>query len=279
MRNLFILLLSLGYAIISCNPKQGEEKSENTDSLKISEYLMVWNDEFDYKGLPDSTKWSYDIEGNEWDWGNDELQNYTQVRKENAHVDGEYLHITAIKEAWENKDYTSVRLITKGKGDWLYGRFEVRAKLPSGRGIWPAIWMLPTDWAYGEWPASGEIDIMEHVGYIPDSVFASAHTKSYHHSIGTNKTGGIKLTDCETEFHTYIVEWNEKEYKAYVDSTLYFTFKNDGTGYKNWPFDKRFHILLNVAVGGFWGAVEGVDNNIFPQEMIIDFVRVYQRKK
>jgi len=277
MRNLFILLLSLSCAIISCNSQQEEKKSENTDSLRTSEYLMVWNDEFDYKGLPDSTKWSYDIEGNSNSWGNNELQNYTANRKENSFVDGEFLHITAIKETWENKDYTSARLITKEKGDWLYGRFEVRAKLPSGIGIWPAIWMLPSDSEYGIWPKSGEIDIMEHVGYIPDSIFASAHTESFHHSIGTNKTGSIKLTDCETEFHTYIVEWNEKEYKAFVDSTLYFSFKNDGTGYKNWPFDKRFHILLNVAVGGFWGAVEGIDNNIFPQEMIIDFVRVYQK--
>jgi len=279
MKNIFYVsfVFFLILALYSCGTNNESATNENTDTIKKSEYKLVWNDEFNYEGLPDSTKWTYDVEGNSWNWGNNELQNYTKARIENAYVDGKYLHISAIKEIWEGKNYTSARLITKDKGDWLYGRFEVRAKLPSGKGIWPAIWMLPTDWEYGGWPASGEIDIMEHVGYMPDSIFASAHTESYNHAIGTNKTAGIYVGDCESEFHTYIVEWDKKEYRAYVDSTLYFTFKNEGTGYKEWPYDKRFHLLLNVAVGGNWGAVEGVDDRIFPQEMIIDYVRVYKK--
>jgi len=253
-------------------------ETNGIDSEKENLYNLVWSDEFNYNGLPDTVKWSYDTEGNSHGWGNNELQHYTANRKENASVDDEYLYIKAVKEAWKGKDYTSARLISKNKGDWLYGRFEVRAKLPSGRGTWPAIWMLPTDWEYGDWPKSGEIDIMEHVGYEPDSIYASAHTESYHHSIGTNKTAGIEIKDSESAFHDYILEWEKDEYKVYVDTNLYLTFKNEGSSYKEWPFDKRFHILLNVAVGGNWGAVKGIDTNIFPQEMVIDYVRVYQKK-
>lgn len=274
--SIIALLLILVY--YSCNNNNKSAVNENADSIEKAAYKLVWSEEFKYNGLPDSSKWSYDIEGNEWNWGNNELQNYTKGRKENAFVDGDFLHITAKKEKWDDKDYTSARLITKNKGDWLYGRFEIRAKLPSGKGIWPATWMLPTDWEYGGWPKSGEIDIMEHVGYMPDSIFASSHTESYNHGIGTNKVKGIYVADCESEFHTYTLEWEKQEYRAYVDSILYFTFKNEGTGYKEWPYDKRFHLLLNVAVGGNWGAAEGVDNNIFPQEMLVDYVRIYQKK-
>ncbi|MBA4323348.1 MAG: glycoside hydrolase, partial [Odoribacter sp.] len=128
---------------------------------------LVWSDEFEYAGLPDNNKWSYDTAGNAGGWGNNELQFYTKTRLANAEVKGGSLYINAIKEDYKGFKYTSARLITKLNGDWLYGRFEIKAKLPSGRGMWPAIWMLPTDWAYGGWPSSGEIDIMEHVGYDP----------------------------------------------------------------------------------------------------------------
>lgn len=273
-KGLRIILFSMfSLLLVFCNSKEEKTNTENNDT-----YQLVWSDEFDYQGFPDSTKWSYDTEGNSWGWGNNELQHYTSQRKENAWADGNYLHIKAIKEVWEGKDYTSARLITKSKGDWLYGRFEIRAKLPSGRGTWPAIWMLPTDWEYGGWPKSGEIDIMEHVGYEPDSVYATAHTEAYNHSIGTHKNAGISINDCESEFHNYIVEWDEHEYRAYMDTTLYFTFKNENKTYKEWPFDKRFHLLLNVAIGGNWGAVKGVDTTIFPQEMVVDYVRIYQKK-
>ena len=131
---------------------------------------MVWNDEFDYAGLPDSTRWGYDTRGNDYGWGNRELQFYTAGRIENNRVEKGMLVIAARLEEMEGRRYTSARLVTRGKGDWLYGRFEIRAKLPSGRGMWPAIWMLPTDREYGGWPAGGEIDIMENVGYDPDTI-------------------------------------------------------------------------------------------------------------
>lgn len=239
-------------------------------------YHLVWNDEFDYTGLPDSTRWGYDTEGNAWRWGNNELQYYTSHRIENAKVEKGFLAITAIKEEIEGRHYSSARLITKGKGDWLYGRFEICAKLPSGKGMWPAIWMLPTDWEYGGWPASGEIDIMENVGYDPDTIVGSAHTKSYNHSIGTHKNAKISVPDCHDKFHVYALEWDSLEFRVLVDDKHYFTFKNEKTGPDVWPFNKRFHILLNVAVGGNWGGKMGVDDSVFPRQMLVDYVRVYQ---
>ena len=156
-------------------------------------------------------------------------------------------------------------MLPDNKGDWLYGRVEVKAKIPDGRGMWPAIWMLPTDWAYGGWPASGEIDIMENVGYNPYVIVASAHTESYNHSIGTQKSAKPQVPTCYSDFHVYALEWEVTEYRVYVDDNLYFTFKNEGTGYKVWPFDKRFHLLLNVAVGGNWGGAQGIDEyNLSP---------------
>lgn len=272
MKNIVSFFIIVAFLFTSC---ESEKKK-----IPIPEgYELVWNEEFDYKGLPDPAKWSYDTEGNEYGWGNNELQYYTRENKENAHVDGDYLHIKALKEKMEGKEYTSARLVTKNKGDWKYGRLDIRAKLPQGRGIWPAIWMLPTDWEYGDWPKSGEIDIMEHVGHNPDSVFASAHTEAYNHVKGTNKTEGIKVRNIYNRFHTYSLEWEQDEYRVYFDDIHYFTFKNENKSYKKWPFDKRFHLLLNVAVGGNWGGQEGIDDTIFPQEMIVDYVRVYKKKE
>jgi beta-glucanase (GH16 family) len=237
---------------------------------------LVWSDEFSGTGLPDASKWSYDTAGNASGWGNNEWQNYTAGRLENAWVENGMLHVRAIREATGNKQYSSARLITKGKGDWLYGRIEVKAKLPGARGIWPAIWMLPTDWVYGGWPKSGEIDIMEHVGYMPDSVFGSVHTESYNHTIGTQKTKGIYLPDLHEQFHVYTVEWDAAVIRIFVDDKPFFSFSKEKSDPKVWPFDKPFHLLLNVAVGGNWGAVKGVDETAYPQEMVIDYVRIYQ---
>ncbi|MNL46716.1 Beta-glucanase precursor [compost metagenome] len=136
--------------------------------------------------------------------------------------------------------------------------------------------MLSTDWKYGGWPESGEIDIMENVGYNPDSVFASTHTKKFNHILGTQTTKGIEVKNLYRDFHVYAIEWNEKQIDFYIDATKYLTFKNTGKGWEEWPFDKRFHLLLNIAVGGNWGGKYGVDDSIFPQSMLVDYVRVYQ---
>ncbi len=230
------------------------EKADIDQKKTAGKWNLIWSDEFDYKGLPDNNKWSYDTAGNSWKWGNNEAQYYTYAQLKNAEVKDGNLYINAVKEDYKGFKYTSARLITKGKGDWLYGRYEIRAKLPSGRGMWPAIWMLPTGSTYGGWPAGGEIDIMENVGFDPYVIVASAHTSSYNHVQGTQKNNKITITDCYDVFHVYALEWEAGEYRVYVDDKLYFTFKNEGTGYKAWPFDKPFHLLLNVAVGGNWGG-------------------------
>ena len=248
----------------SCSGNQGEERE------------LVWSDEFEYEGLPDENKWNYDMAGNSDGWGNNELQFYTEERFANVFVDGERLIITARKETWNHFNYTSARLTTKEKGDWLNGRIEVRAKVPGGRGIWPAIWMLPTDWEYGGWPESGEIDIMEHVGYEPDSIHTTVHTEAFNHTKGTQVGKATYVPDCEDAFYIYAIEWDQKKIDFFIDDEKVFTFKNSGKGREEWPFDKRFHLILNVAVGGDWGGRHGVDDSIFPAKMIVDYVRVYQ---
>ncbi|MHA7111376.1 glycoside hydrolase family 16 protein [Sunxiuqinia elliptica] len=267
----FSVFLLFGFLLagISCG---------QVDQKKADQYELVWADEFDYVGLPDSLKWSYDTEGNDWGWGNQEEQFYTKRRLANAEVKNGRLYITAIKENYKDRKFTSARLVTKGKGDWLYGKVEVSAKLPEGRGLWPAIWMLPTDWKYGGWPASGEIDIMENVGFMADTILASVHTQSYHHSIGTQQSDTLIIPSCYDEFHTYQLEWEPDELRAYIDGQHFFTFQNEGTGTDAWPFDQRFHLLLNVAVGGTWGGAKGIDSAIFPRSMEVDYVRVYQKQ-
>lgn len=237
---------------------------------------LVWADEFDYTGLPDTTKWSYDVGGH--GWGNNELQYYTDRRWDNAHVENGHLIIEARKENYHNSQYTSARLVTKGKGDWKYGRIEVRARIPKGRGTWPAIWMLASTTPL-KWPDDGEIDIMEHVGFDQGRVHGSVHTKKYNHVIGTQKTATTMAPDCSEKFHVYSVTWNANNVRVAVDSTTFFTFSNEHSGYAAWPFDNPMHLLLNIAVGGNWGAQKGIDSTIYPVRMEVDYVRVYQKGK
>ena len=239
---------------------------------------LVWSDEFDYNGLPDSLRWGYDLgDGcpNVCGWGNNELQYYTARNSKNARVEKGVLVVEAHRETMGTKNYTSARLVSKFKGDWTYGRIAVKAKVPRGLGVWPAIWMLPTDWKYGGWPASGEIDIMEHVGYMPDSIFGSVHTKSFNHAIGTQSTKGIFLNDVATAFHEYAIDWHPDRIDFSCDGKVFHSFANQKTGADAWPFDQRFHLLLNLAVGGNWGGKMGVDEKIWPQRMEVDYVRVY----
>lgn len=240
---------------------------------------LVWSDEFNYTGLPDTAKWGYD-KGNGCPdicgWGNNELQYYNSNNLRNARVEKGRLVIEVKKEDKEGSKYTSARMVTKNKGDWKYGRFEIRAKIPSGKGIWPAIWMLPTAWEYGGWPHSGEIDIMENVGYWPDSLFGTIHTGAYNGANGLQKSKGIYTDRWSKNFHTYAMEWTADSISFFVDKKKYHVFKNEHRSTEAWPFDKEFHLLLNVAVGGNWGGKYGVDDRIFPQKMEVDYVRVYQ---
>ena len=237
---------------------------------------LVWDDEFDYQGLPDPIKWNFETAGNKTGWGNKENQYYTDHDSTNAWVKDGVLTITARKKNMGGKKYTSARLNSQGKGDWLYGRFEIKAKLPRGRGTWPAIWMLPTDWTYGDWPDSGELDIMENVGFMPDTLIFSAHTKSYNHIMHTQKTKRIFYPGTSDDYHVYALEWEKDQIRYYVDDHLALTVNNEHKTYAEWPFDKPLYMILNFAVGGFWGGEQGIDDRIFPSQFKIDYVRVYQ---
>jgi beta-glucanase (GH16 family) len=238
-------------------------------------YRLVWSDEFDRDGAPDASRWRYDVGGQ--GWGNDELQFYTADRRENARIEAGHLVIDARREAWEGRAYTSARLVTKGKGDWTYGRIEVRAWLPRGRGSWPAIWTLGSRTPFA-WPDDGEIDIMEHVGFDPGVVHASVHTRQYNHVQGTQRSARVAVPEAMDGFHVYATEWTADRIQTSVDGRVYFDFAREPLGGRPaWPFDAPQHLLLNVAVGGNWGGQRGVDDATLPYRFLVDYVRVYQR--
>lgn len=238
-------------------------------------YQLVWSDEFNTDGKPDSTKWGYDVGGT--GWGNNELQYYTNARPENARVSGGNLVIETRKESFGGKNYTSARLLTKGKAQWTYGKFEIRAKLPRGRGTWPAIWTLAATNPL-VWPDDGELDIMEEVGYDPNMIHGTAHSKLYNGANGKQKGGSVLIKDAQDSFHVYSMEWTASSVAWLVDGNFYFVYNNPNTGTDAWPFLRNFFLILNIAIGGNWGGVQGVDDSIFPQSMLIDYVRVYQQK-
>jgi beta-glucanase (GH16 family) len=281
MLRLAILFLSLG-TFTSCKSEEPVKPAINMNDFVVpppKEYTFAttpfWADEFDKEGLPDASKWSYDV-GNSG-WGNNELQNYTNANIKNAHIENGILTIEAIKETSGSSAYTSARIVTKGKNDFLYGRVEARAKIPAGRGNWPAIWMLASQSDYGTqyWPDNGEIDILEHVGYNPGVIHASVHTKAYNHIINTQKTATTVLENWDTEFHKFRIDWTPDYVRAFIDDKQYFEFKNPKGGWEQWPFDKKQHILMNLAIGGNWGGQKGVDDTIFPNKFQIDYIRVY----
>jgi len=219
MKKYLLVFLSIAcFSSLSACSKAGSDDSVSVkeEQPALAGWTLVWNDEFNTGTIPSPDKWGYDVGGS--GWGNNELQYYTQYRKENARVENGSLVIEARKEAFEGKNYTSARLVTRTKGDWLYGRVEVRAKLPKGLGTWPAIWMLPTDWKYGGWPNSGEIDIMEHVGYDPNVIVGSTHSLKYYFKIGTQRNKTIRIPDVFSTFHTYAVEWYADRIDFFVGS-------------------------------------------------------------
>ncbi len=282
----FLILTLAGIASVSCkkNNQIQHAKSPEVEKLKTREWEIdyskpVWYDEFDEAGKPDISKWSYNIGGH--GWGNQELQYYTDAL-ENAKNEYGYLNIYALKETRGNNKYTSARLVSKNKGDFTYGRVEVKAKLPKGVGTWPAIWMLASQTSYGQnfWPENGEIDIMEHVGFDQNVVHGNVHTKAFNHTIGTNKGNRITVPEVSDKFNVYAVNWFPDRIEFEINGEKYFEFKKEEDyGWEQWPFDKKFHVILNIAVGGGWGGQKGVDENIFPQTMQVDYVRVYGIKE
>lgn len=240
---------------------------------------LVWADEFETEGPLDAGRWQCETGRGRNGWGNQEKQYYT-ARRENVRVQGGRLIIEVRREAYEGAGYTSARIKTLGSGDWLRGRFEVRAKLPGGRGMWPAIWLMPSRSAYGHWPRSGEIDLMEYVGHDPTRVFGTVHTQSFNHTKNTQRPGYFAIRDASDEFHVYGLEWSEDEIVWMVDGQPYHRFAREEDFTANeWPFDQEFYLILNIAVGGGLGGKMGIDDRSLPQRMEVDYVRVYQRPK
>lgn len=236
---------------------------------------LKWSDEFNGPNGPiDSNKWVHQLGGD--GWGNNEDQFYTP-RTENSRIQNGYLVIEARKEDFANRKYTSARIYSKAK--WKYGRIEVRARLPEGRGSWPAIWMLPES-LYNKsmgWPDCGEIDIMEHVGFDPGVIVSSLHSKTYNWMNHNQKTNKTTIQEPSTQFHVYTLDWSAERMEFYVDDHLIYRIeKEPGADVKQWPFDQDFHLILNNAIGGFWGGEKGIDDASFPQTFLIDYVRVYQ---
>lgn len=244
---------------------------------------LVWSDEFDKPGAPDAKKWRYDTSRNKAGWYNNELQYYAADRRENVRVEGGSLVIEARKERLADKpdfggqDYSSGKLVTEGLANWRYGFVEVRAKLACGKGLWPAIWMLGSDGSTG-WPALGEIDIMEHVGWDEGAIHGTIHTKAYNHVAGTQKGATTHVPDVCGSFHTYQLDWNADRILIGVDGHAYMRFDNDHKGnHDTWPFASPQYLILNVAVGG-WGGQQGVDAAAFPSRMQVDYVRIWQKR-
>jgi beta-glucanase (GH16 family) len=263
--------------------------SASLSAQKKEKWKLVWKEEFNYTGLPDPAKWSYEV----GHIRNNEQQYYTNARKENVWVSKGVLAITGRKESYPNEfyskenttwktenptaQYTSASINTLGKVGWKYGRIEVRAKLPKGGGIWPAIWMMGTNRSEVGWPKCGEIDVMEFVGNQPKEIYGTMH---FPDPLGKgNKSNGNKITaeNLGEDFHVYAIEWNEQTIDVYFDDKKYHSFSVDsaGVGDDN-PFRKPFYLLLNLAMGANWPGP--IDDTILPQQFLVDYVRVYEKK-
>ena len=236
-------------------------------------WTMVFSDEFDSPGAPDPSKWGYETGYIR----NNEKQYYTS-RPENVRAEGGNLVIEARREPYQGFAYTSASINTEGRFEFKYGRVEVRAKLPAGFGMWPAIWTLGVNRKTVGWPACGEIDIMENVGFEPSRIHASVHTTAYNHTKGTQKTATIDVANLSEDFHVYAMEWKSDRIDVSVDGQQYFTFRNEGAGAAVWPFDAPQYLLVNLAIGGSWGGQKGIDEAKFPARYLVDYVRIYQQK-
>ena len=234
---------------------------------------LVMQDEFDNAGAPNSSLWGFDIGTGQNGWGNNELEYYTD-REENVIVKDGVLRITALKESFEGSNYTSARMLTQGKFEQAYGRFEARIQMPWGQGLWPAFWMLGADIETNPWPGAGEIDIMEFRGQEPTKILGTVHGPGYSGGGAVTKSYILKNDRFDTGFHVFGIEWGPEYINYYVDDVLY----NQITPAKvpgKWVFDKPFYILINLAVGGsFVGSP--TSETVFPQTMTIDYVRVYK---
>ncbi len=263
---LFPIILAALLLMYGCNPDDTQTVTTFTN--------LVLAQEFDTDGAPDPTVWAFDIGTGIDGWGNQELQYYTS-RTENVKVQNGVLLITAREESFEGSSYTSARLITKDLFEQQYGRFEARIRLPYGKGIWPAFWMLGADIDENPWPGAGEIDIMEYRGQDPTILIGSVHGPGYSAGEAVSKDYDLVNDRFDTSFHIFGIEWGPEYINFYVDDVLYNQITPDDVP-GAWVFEKPFYILMNLAVGGtFVGSPN--EETEFPQTMLVDYVRVYSR--
>ncbi len=247
------------------------KKPGDSEEVDVEYSDLVWSDEFDTDGAPSTSNWTYDLGTGDNGWGNGEAQYYTD-RTDNVKVEGGLLKITAKKETYQGKDYTSARLKSEGLYDFTYGRIDIRAKLPSGGGTWPALWMLGADYQSNTWPACGEIDIMEAIGNNPGHIQGAIHTTSS--SGATVNMGSTTIGDATSEFHIYSVNWSPNQISFLVDDEIFYTYKPNTQDSSTWPFDASQFIILNVAMGGSLGG--DIDPAFVESTMEIDYIKVFQ---
>ena len=239
-------------------------------------WQLVWSDEFNGTGQPDPKKWTPEVGFVR----NQEAQFYTNRRLENARVEGGNLVIEARKDGFEGHDVTSASITTQGLASWTYGKVEVRAKVPPGKGTWPAIWMLGDNIKTVNWPRCGEIDIMEYVGMDADKVYFNIHGPKLSEAKGSQSSANLTVPKISDGFHTYAMEWFPDRIDLFFDGKKTLTYLNDDRGdEETWPFHRPQYLLLNLAIGGNWGGQQGVDPAIFPARYLVDWVRVYREKK
>jgi len=238
------------------------------------DWKLVWSDEFDREGLPDPQKWGY----KKGLVRNKEKQFYTEARAENARVADGQLLITALREPWEGAQYTSASLTTQNQFTFTYGKIEIRAKVPPGRGVWPALWTLGANKPQVRWPGCGEIDLMEFVGFRPDKFFFNVHTRAFNHNKKNQKGTGVSSPDAWKDFHLFGLLWNRERLVWFMDGKPVFAFANDGGDVDHWPFDQPQFLIMNLAIGGSWGGIGGIDDSIFPATMKVDYVRIWSGK-
>ncbi len=266
---LLVLVLSLLGSSASCSSIQ--VKVDTTPIVAPAGWNLTWHDEFDGKVI-DASNWTYDIGGG--GWGNGEAEYYTS-RTENVRLENGLLVIESHQEKFEGSYYTSARIKTQGLQSFQYGRIEARLKVPAGKGLWPAFWMLGSNISQKGWPDCGEIDIMEYVGKEPDLIMGTLHGPGYSGALGLTKWNRQEYNIAD-DFHTYAIEWDKNQISWFYDEVKYHTLTRSDVGTDRWVFDQPFFIILNLAVGGQLAGMIGLDT-VFPAQYLVDYVRVYQR--
>lgn len=277
----FFFIFPLLFCLVGCKTEDAPAAitpvSADDMSLVPDGYNLVWNDEFDYEGLPDSTRWSYQTGGHGWTAR--ELQLYTKDKLNNAKVTNGHLSINALIEQTDRNSFTSARMVTKKKADFERGYFEIRAKFPAGEGLRSAFWMVGDTVSKIGWPKAGEINVVEHYGVLPTVIGAAVQTPDYYWNGKGQKGGSRILKTAATEFHVYSCEWTEDKMVFSVDGEPFWNYAPlPGRGKAGWPFKWPFYLVMNLSVGGERGAkYKKINPTDFPATMMVDYVRVYQK--